>query len=197
MRVLFVNCCIRGQESRTLRLCRAAIEQMKETLEDVSVEELILDQEDILPLNSQRLAQRHELEEKGAFDHPMFRYGRQFAEADLILVGAPYWEYQFPAMLRCYLEQVSVCGLTFVYTEEGRPKGLCKASKLFYVTTAGGPIMDRNCGFDYIKTLCGNMLGFTDIDYVAAECLDVWGVNVEEKLQEAEEALRGKIMSWR
>jgi 2-C-methyl-D-erythritol 2,4-cyclodiphosphate synthase len=32
MRVLFVNSCIRGKASRTLRLCRAAIEQMKETL---------------------------------------------------------------------------------------------------------------------------------------------------------------------
>ena len=197
MRVLFVNSCIRGEASRTLRLCRAAIEQMKETLEDVTVEELVLDQEDILPLNSQRLAQRHEMEEKGQFDHPMFRYGRQFAEADMILVGAPYWEYQFPAALRCYLEQVSVGGLTFVYTEDGRPKGLCKANKLFYITTAGGPIMDRNCGFDYIKTLCSNMLGFTDIDYVAAECLDVWGVDVEEKLREAEEILRSKIKSWR
>ena len=84
MRVLFVNCCIRGQESRTLRLCQAAIEQMKETLEDGTVEELVLDQEDILPLNSQRLAQRHEMEEKGQFDHPMLRFGRQFNEADLI-----------------------------------------------------------------------------------------------------------------
>lgn len=197
MQILFVNCCIRGEESRTLRLCRAAIDQMKQTLEDVTIDELVLDLEDIQPLNSQRLAHRHELEEKGQFDDPMFRYGRQFAAADLILVGAPYWEYQFPAMLRCYLEQVSVCGLTFVYTEDGRPKGLCKANKLFYITTAGGPILDRNCGFDYIKTLCGNMLGFTDMDYVAAECLDVWGIDVEEKLREAEEELRGKIKSWR
>ena len=197
MRVLFVNCCIRGEESRTLRLCRAAIDQMKESLEDVNIEELILDQEEILPLNSRRLAQRHELEEKGQFDDPMFRYARQFAAADMILFGAPYWEYQFPAMLRCYLEQVSVCGLTFVYMEDGRPKGLCKANKFFYITTAGGPILDRNCGFDYIKTLCGNMLGFTDMDYAAAECLDVWGVDVEEKLREAEGVLREKIKSWR
>ena len=100
-------------------------------------------------------------------------------------------------MLRCYLEQVSVCGLTFVYMEDGRPKGLCKANKFFYITTAGGPILDRNCGFDYIKTLCGNMLGFTDMDYAAAECLDVWGVDVEEKLREAEGVLREKIKSWR
>ncbi|MDO4516838.1 MAG: NAD(P)H-dependent oxidoreductase [Bacillota bacterium] len=197
MKVLFVNCCVRGEASRTLRLCRAALEQIQETLEDVTIEELTLDKEEILPLNSQRLAQRHELEERGAFDDPSFRYARQFAAADLVVIGAPYWEYQFPALLRCYLEQISVCGLTFVYTEDGRPKGLCKAERLFYITTAGGPILHRNCGFDYIKTLCGDMLGFTQMDWAAAECLDVWGEDVEGRLRQAEAELRDKIKAWK
>ena len=43
MKVLFVNCCVRGEASRTLRLCRAALEQIQETLEDVTIEELDLD----------------------------------------------------------------------------------------------------------------------------------------------------------
>lgn len=197
MNVLFVNACLRGEASRTLRLCRAAVEQIQETFQDAVVTELVLDQEDVLPLNSQRLAQRHDLEQEGKFDHPMFRFARQFAEADLILVGAPYWEYQFPALLRCYLEQISVCGVTFVYTEDGRPRGLCKADRLFYITTTGGPILHRNCGFDYLKTLCGEMLGFTRLDYTAAECLDVWGVDVENTLREAEADLRAKIKSWK
>ena len=197
MKVLFVNCCVRGEASRTLRLCRAALEQIQETLEDVTIEELDLDKEEILPLNGQRLAQRHALEEKGEFDAPIFRYARQFAAADLIVFGAPYWEYQFPALLRCYLEQISVCGLTFAYTEDGRPKGMCKADRLFYITTSGGPILHRNCGFDYIKTLCGDMLGFTQMDWVAAETLDVWGVDVEEQLRQAEASLRAKIKAWK
>lgn len=197
MKVLFVNCCVRGEASRTLRLCRAALEQIQETLEDVSIEELTLDKEEILPLNGQRLAQRHELEEKGEFDAPSFRYARQFAAADLVVIGAPYWEYQFPALLRCYLEQISVCGLTFAYTEDGRPKGLCRADRLFYITTSGGPILNRNCGFDYIKTLCGDMLGFTQMDWAAAECLDVWGEDVEGRLCQAEDELRAKIKAWK
>lgn len=57
--------------------------------------------------------------------------------ADVILVGAPYWEYQFPALLRCYVEHISVSGLTFAYGEDGRPHGLCKGDRLFYLTTAG------------------------------------------------------------
>lgn len=196
MKLLFVNGCIRGEVSRTRRLCRAAIEEISAKYGDVTVEELCLDREDILPLNSTRLMARHTLEQAEKFDDPMFRYAHQFAGADMILVGAPYWEYQFPALLRCYLENISVCGVTFRYQEDGRPLSLCKADRLFYVTTSGGPILDKNCGFDYIKTLCGSMFGMTNIDYTAAECLDVWGVDVEDTLQKAEQTLREKIQSW-
>ena len=197
MKVLFINCCVRGEASRTLRLCRAALEQIVEKMENVTIDELVLDDEDILPLNSARLARRHELEEKGEFSDPIFRYACQFAEADLVVVGAPYWEYQFPALLRCCLEQISVCGLTFDYTEDGRPRGRCKADRLFYITTSGGPILHRNCGYDYIRTLCCDMLGFQEVDWAAAECLDVWGIDVEETLMQAEDALCAKIRKWK
>lgn len=197
MHILFVNSCIRGEQSRTLRLCRTALDEMQKTLSDVTVEELCLDKEEVLPLNSKRLMERHELEEKEEFNNPMFRYAKQFAAADVILVGVPYWEYQFPAMFRCYLEQVSVCGVTFAYTEDGRPKGLCQADRLLYVTTSGGPILHRNCGFDYVKTLCGDMLGIANMEFAAAEGLDVWGTDVEAKLAETEETLRTMIRSWK
>lgn len=197
MKVLFVNGCIRGEESRTLRLCRVALEQMEKTLGELTVEELNLDKEEILPLHSDTLRQRDELSRANQFDHPMFRYARQFAEADVILIGAPYWEFQFPALMRCYIEHIAVGGVTFRYTEEGRPEGLCKAQRVFYVTTAGGPILNRNCGFDYLKTLFQDMLTISQVDYVAAETLDVWGVNVEAQLKAAEYQIREKIGSWK
>ena len=197
MKVLFVHCFIRGEESRTMRLCRVALEDIHSHFPDAVVEELCLDREELLPLHSDTLAKRHELEVAGAFDDPMFRYARQFAGADVILVGAPYWEYQFPALLRCYVEHVSVSGVTFAYGEDGRPHGLCKGDRLFYITTAGGPILDRNCGFDYLKTLCGNMMDFQKMDYVAAECTDVIGFPVEEELQKAEARVREQIRSWK
>ena len=49
MHLLFVNCCIRGEESRTLRLCRAALEELKKKYQDLTVEELCLDEEDLRP----------------------------------------------------------------------------------------------------------------------------------------------------
>ena len=53
MKILFVNGCLRGEESRTLRLCRAALDQMKQTLGDITVEELNLYQMYLFFLKSQ------------------------------------------------------------------------------------------------------------------------------------------------
>ena len=198
MKVLFVNGCIRGEDSRTLRLCRTALEEIEKVFPEARVEELILDREtELAPLRSDTLALRGRLEEAGDFDHPMFRYARQFAEADLVVLGAPYWEYQFPALVRCYLEQISVGGVTFTYGEDGRPHGLCRAGRLFYITTAGGPILDRNCGFDYVKTLCGQMLQIPEIQWAGAECLDVWGEDVEARLRQAEAEIRKTVSEWK
>ena len=197
MNVLFVNGCIRGEESRTLRLCRAALDQIQKTIGDVTVEELCLDQEEIQPLHSQTLAKREALCEAGKTDDPMFRYAHQFAQADCILVGVPYWEYQFPSLFRCYLEHISVGGVTFVYGEDGRPITLCQAKRLFYVTTAGGPILDRNCGFEYVKTLTQSLFSIPEVEWAGAEALDVVGVDVEAELQKAEQDLRNKIKAWK
>ncbi len=198
MKVLFVNGCIRGEDSRTLRLCRTALEEIRKAAPDAQVEELVLDREsDLAPLRSDTLALRGQLEKEETFDHPMFRYARQFARADLVVLGAPYWEYQFPALVRCYLEHVTVGGVTFSYGQEGQISGLCRAQRLLYITTAGGPILDRNCGFDYVKTLCGQMLQIPEIDWAGAECLDVWGEDVEARLARAEEDIRKKILGWK
>ena len=43
----------------------------------------------------------------------------------------------FPAILKIYLERISVTDLTFGYSEEGAMVGLCRASKLLYITTRG------------------------------------------------------------
>ena len=61
----------------------------------------------------------------------MFELARQFAAADQIVIAAPYWDLSFPAALKQYFEQINVLGITFAYTPEGVPKGLCRARKLY------------------------------------------------------------------
>ena len=115
----------------------------------------------------------------------MFKYAQQFANADIVLISAPYWDLSFPAILKTYIENINVNGITFSYSEKGYPVSLCKAKKLIYVTTSGGPIISDDFGFGYIKSLSENFYGINDINYIKAEGLDIWGANIQEILEKA------------
>ena len=112
-KVLFINACVRP-ESRTCRLAREVLKRLSGELE-----ELRLYEEPIEPLDQETLEKRTELVARGDYRDPLFRYAKQFAQAADIMVAAPYWDLSFPAILKVYLEQICVTGLTFQYTPEG------------------------------------------------------------------------------
>ena len=176
--ILFVNGCVR-ENSRTLELAKAVLERAGEPVQEVS---LYQDGPDGLRPETLRL--REELLGKKEYDHPMFRWARQFAAADTIVMAAPYWDLAFPAKIRAYLEEITVSGLTFQYGANGIPQGLCRARRLIYVTTAGGPIL-QNFGFEYVKALAQNFYGISQVDLVKAEGLDIWGADPKAILEQA------------
>ena len=106
-------------------------------------------------------------------------------KSDTIVFSAPYWDLSFPAILKTYIENINVNGITFSYSDKGYPVSLCKAKKLIYITTAGGPIISDEFGFGYIKSLAKNFYGISDIVYIKAEGLDVYGANIEDILAKA------------
>ena len=108
---------------------------------------------------------------------------------ETIVIAAPYWDLSFPAMLKQYLEQINVVGITFKYTEEGVPVGLCRARKLFYVTTAGGFYAPEDFGFGYVKALAQNYYGIPDVRKIEADGLDIDGADVDAIMKAAENAL--------
>ena len=129
---LFINCCPRG-ESRTEKLARALLRTLGE------YEELRLYDEPLHPLGRADIAKRDALLAEKKYDDEMFRYARQFATADRIVIAAPLWDLSFPAQLKVYLENIYVTGIVTKYSEAGEPVGLCRASELYYVTTTGRP----------------------------------------------------------
>ena len=104
---------------------------------------------------------------------------RQFASADTIVIAAPYWDLSFPATLKQYFEQINVIGVTFCYTEDGIPVGLCKARKLYYVMTAGGVFIPEEFGFGYVKALAERFYGIKECELIKAVGLDIVGADVE------------------
>lgn len=182
MKILFVNACMRGEKSRTLKLCKSYLETLKHLNPDAVFEEVDLDSLEIEAQNGEILAHRDELRHADKFDDEMFDLAKQLIAADHVVIGAPYWDLSFPAKLKVYLERCSVDKLTFAYDEHGVPHGNCKASSLTYITTAGGFIGDWNFGFDYVKGLTSALFGIPEFHFVSAEGLDIFGVDVDEKL---------------
>ena len=170
--ILFVNGCVR-ENSRTLELAQAVLAKQTDAIEEVR-----LYPDGPNGLNAETLRLRDALLTNQELDHPMFRWAWQFAAADTIVIAAPYWDLAFPAKVRAYLEEVTVSGITFRYGENGIPQGLCRAKRLIYVTTAGGPIV-QNYGYEYIKALAQGFYGIPDVSLVRAEGLDIRGADPE------------------
>ena len=178
-KILFINSCVRKEESRTLALAKALLKKLEGEIHEVD-----LNTEDVAPLTTETLALRNEILDKGDLSHPMLKYANEFAAADIVVIGAPYWDLAFPALLKQYLEQICVCGITFRYNDHGIPQGMCKAKKVYYVTTAGSYLEGMNFGFDYVKALCNLYFGINDVECVAAEGLDIWGNDAEKILED-------------
>ncbi len=182
-KVLFINACARP-DSRTRFLAEKVLAKLGGQTEEVN-----LYSEKLLPLTYEQLEERNRLIASGDFSAPLFQHARQFAEAEEIVIAAPYWDLSFPSVLRIYLEHTTVTGVTFRYSENGVPVGLCKAKRLIYVTTAGGPIGNMNLGFDYVKALASTFYGIPDVVCFQAENLDVWGADVPGILQNTEKEI--------
>jgi FMN-dependent NADH-azoreductase len=135
------------------------------------------------------LEKRERLVSEQDYEDLVFDLARQFAEAETIVIAAPYWDLSFPAALKQYFEQICVVGITFRYSEEGAPIGLCRAKELYYVTTAGGPYVPEEFGFGYIKALAQNYYGIQDVKKIEAVGLDIVGADVDAIMKAAESSL--------
>ncbi len=185
-KLLFIDACVNRGISRTEQLAQALLKEMNQNGE-YEIETLNLEDEDLKLFTGKESALRESLTRAGNFEGPLFTYAKQFAAADRIVVAAPYWDFSFPARMKCYLEQICVTGLTFTFSSKGIPGGLCHADSLHYVTTSGGSIGELNLGYEYLEKLCKVYYGINETVCYTAEGLDIEGNSVEEIMKEAEE----------
>lgn len=183
MNILFIDACVR-QCSRTRQLAEAFLSMHSED----NVTAVILQDEDLRPLDAALLAQRDALLGAGCFDAPMLRLARTFAASDLIVIAAPFWDLSFPALLKIYFEHIMVSGITFRYNQ-GAPRGLCRAKKLVYLTTAGGPVF-ADFGYSYAETLAKTFFGIPETVCIRAENLDADGADPDARLRAALDEVR-------
>ena len=175
--ILYINACVRTQ-SRTKKIAERLLEKLGEKAVEVKLSEVSFPK-----TNEEFLRKRDGYITAKNFDDSYFDMAKQFAKADTIVIAAPYWDLSFPAVLKQYIEHINVLGITFEYSPEGIPIGLCNAKKLYYIMTAGGTYVPEEFGFGYIKALAQNFYGIKDVELIKAAGLDIQGNDAEEIVQ--------------
>ena len=185
--ILFVNACARPC-SRTKILAQEVLKKLDGCVEEVNLQEVPMEN-----LSLKGMEKRNEAANTQDFSDADFALARQFAAADILVIAAPYWDLMFPAVLKTYFENITVSGITFRYSDQGRPESLCKAKALYYVTTSGGFIGENDFGFSYANALAKNFFGICDVRRYSAEGLDIFGADTESILQKAKLAIAADL----
>lgn len=175
--------------SRTYRISDAFIEEYRKLNPEDEIIILDLYKEGITLLPKGSLNDvRKPKDDKMGRSHPILRYAYQFLEADKFVIAAPFWNLSIPAILKAYIDYITVTGITFKYTEAGAV-GLCIGKKALHITSRGGdyhiePYSAYEMGDRYLRTIFG-FLGITDFETVAANGTDIIGNDVDAIINEA------------
>ncbi len=122
----------------------------------------------------------------------------QFLAADVIVVGAPMYNFTVPTQLKAWIDRVAQAGRTFAYTEKGL-KGLAGGKTVIVASTRGGVYSTHPAlaGLDhqesYLKTIFG-FFGITDVQIVRAEGVAMGDEPKARAIAGADLAIRGLVL---
>jgi FMN-dependent NADH-azoreductase len=93
----------------------------------------------------------------------------EFLAADVIVIGAPMYNFSIPSSLKAWIDRISVAGRTFRYTAAG-PEGLAGGRTVIVATAAGGLHAGQPTDFvePYLRQVFA-FLGITDVRFVRAD----------------------------
>ncbi len=94
--------------------------------------------------------------------------------ADIIVIGAPMYNFTIPTQLKAWIDRIVVAGKTFRYGPQG-PEGLVHGKQVIIAISRGG-VYPENAPFEhaesYLKVIFG-FIGVTDVTFVRAEGLQL------------------------
>ena len=164
-KIFYVDACLRTG-SNTKKIADAVIAKLSEKYE---VETVRLSENAFPVVNNDILNDRA----NGIVPNEYVEMAKKLADADRIVIAAPFWDMSFPSALKVFLENMSLFNVTFGSNEK-ECYGLCKAEKVLYITTRG---MNINTGdaleqaTPYIKAI-GKLWGLGELHVISAQNMD-------------------------
>jgi FMN-dependent NADH-azoreductase len=169
MKLLHLDSSILGQHSASRELGAAVVARWQRDVRGLEVAYRDLATNPLPHLSGASLAQADAAEAAAAA-----AVMDEFLAADVIVIGAPMYNFGIPSQLKAWIDRVAVAGKTFRYTAEG-PQGLAGGKQVIVAATYGGmhpADSGRNFVEPYLRQVFG-FLGIDDIEFVSAEGLSI------------------------
>ena len=188
MKLLHVDASILGESSVSRQLSAAVVARLRQAHPGIAVTYYDLGAEPIGHLTGAHLAAAQGAFAENASLQQDIERGQQaledFLTADVVVVGAPMYNFSVSSQLKAWIDRLSIAGKTFRYTEKG-PQGLAGGKKVIVASSRGGfygpdaPAASLDHQETYLRGIFG-FFGITDITFVRAE-----GVNVSADQRKA------------
>ena len=123
----------------------------------------------------------------------------QFLAADVVVIGAPFYNFSIPTQLKAWIDRLAQPGRTFRYTANG-PEGLAKGKTVIVASSRGGVYSASEGGQamehqeSYLKVVLG-FFGITDVRFVRAEGLAMGDAAKAQALATADQAIAQAVHS--
>ena len=184
MNILNVISSPRGDQSVSIKLANGIIEQLQDANPGSTVTTRDLATHPFPHLEAAKLqslftpAPDRTPEQREAAKHSDDAIAEVMA-ADVIVIGAPLYNFSIPSVLKAWIDHIARAGITFKYVD-GKPQGLVTGKKVYVAMSSGGIYSDGPAaGYDfvapYLKAVLG-FLGMTDVTVVRAEGIAIPGV---------------------
>ncbi|RUO79163.1 FMN-dependent NADH-azoreductase [Pseudidiomarina taiwanensis] len=116
----------------------------------------------------------------------------ELKQADIIVIGAPMYNFTIPSQLKAWLDRVLKAGVTFEYTEQG-PRGLLQGKTVYLASGRGGVYSEGEAASmdfqeSYLKTALA-FIGITDVHVIRAEGVAMGDEPRQQALNAAEQAI--------
>lgn len=120
----------------------------------------------------------------------------EFLAADIVVIGAPMYNFTIPSQLKAWLDRILTAGKTFHYTEHG-PEGLAGGKRVIIASARGGvysegPAMTVDFQETYLRHVFGFM-GIDNVEFVRAEGLNLGAEHRAKALANAHEQIAGDM----
>jgi FMN-dependent NADH-azoreductase len=157
MNILHIDSSILGENSASRAITAEIVTRLRQRNRGLTVTRIDLDAEPLPHLTAGSLA-RADATEAARAERAM----ADFLAADIVVIGAPMYNFSIPSTLKAWIDRVAVAGKTFRYTSSG-PEGLARGKRVFLAITQGG-VHELGGASEHHESYLRFVLGFLGID---------------------------------